>query len=726
MIDAGSIDIPAGWTLVASSQISADAAGFYSDGSDPHLVFALRRGLAAGWYRLRIAVEGPLSLPSVYLDCGAGISEAERQDLDIAEGGGIDAVVRVGGPLGHLRFDPTTRPGRFSLVAIRFDAIPPSEAVWRMWRALRGTSARFDALLALPASVRAERLWPAYRTIEAGNQSAAYLRWLEANAEEHASAARTDNVPGDVVLTLVLLPGSDRASLRAAAADLGASLAPGVELLVPLAADTGIHPAVRVLASVVRQPMPGLDQARGRYISWIAADERIEPQALMQIRDTLVEAGEIALLYTDEDFVDASGVPSAPYFKPAWDPDLQYQHDAVGPSSFYRRDLLQEIEGAVREDGLAWPHLLPLRIADHAGDSAVRHLPLLARRHRAVPGPVHAPLRSTAPTAEQVAHALGQWRTAGIRAARVATETQMPRMAYDLPADLFCEIVIPTRDRVDLLSVCVNSILERTEGVGYGVAIVDNGSTHPDTLAYLDRLRGDTRVRIVRDDSPFNYSALNNRAVAGSTADVVVLLNNDIEIIEGSWLYELATHACRPGVGAVGAKLLYPDDTLQHAGVILGVEGVAAHPYPRFPATHSGQFGRALAAQRFSAVTAACLAVRREVFEIVNGLDTSLAVAFNDVDLCLRISEAGYRNLWLPWVWMYHHESASRGHEDNPEKLARFASEIEVMKTRWNDVLVSDPAYNPNLSLVGRAFSIDPSRSAAPVPRANTQVARLQ
>jgi len=283
---------------------------------------------------------------------------------------------------------------------------------------------------------------------------------------------------------------------------------------------------------------------------------------------------------------------------------------------------------------------------------------------------------------------------------------------FPIPDAVRCDIVIPTRDRVDLLSVCVQSILSHTEGVDYGITIVDNGSQQPETVAYFDRLREDRRVRILRDDAPFNYSALNNRAVADSTADVIVLLNNDIEITEPHWLCELATHACRPGVGAVGAKLLYPDGSLQHAGVVLGVEGVAAHPYTRLPRMYAGQFGRAWAAQRFSAVTAACLAVRREVYEQVGGLDESLAVAFNDVDLCLKIVSAGYANLWLPWVWMYHHESASRGYEDNPEKRARFEGEVTKMKERWQHRLQSDPAYNTNLSLVGRAFSVDPSRHA--------------
>ncbi|MFL6586022.1 MAG: glycosyltransferase [Luteimonas sp.] len=725
MIDAGALDAPSEWKLIASSQLQLEGDALVSEGSDPHLVFALAEDLAPGWYRLRVKVDGRISLPSLYLDCGEGMREAERQDLDLDEAGGIDAIVRVWGALRHVRLDPSTRPGRFSLGRICFETIAPSEAVWRMWHALgRGPAAEL-ALTDESAPVRAEQLWPAYRVQDVGSARIAYRHWLSSDRTTvRPVEAGPPTPPQATVMTLVLLPFAGRAALQAAAQALGEQLVPGVELILPAVA-AGAGPAeAQVLAPMAPGVAPGLAQARGRFIGWISADERVPRGALHQLCDALAGEADIGALYTDEDFADSAGDEEAPYFKPAWDPDLQSQHDVVGPSSFYRVDLLRQIESDIRADGAAWAHVLPLRIARLAGNASIRHLPVQARRHLAAPGPAHRPLRTSGASADLVAEVLARLRPLDAAGARVADESGLPRLRYELPQHIRCDIVIPTRDRLDLLSVCVDSILARTAGVDYGIVIVDNGSTQVDTLAYLEQLREDKRIRVIRDDSPFNYSALNNRAVADSTADVVVLLNNDIEITEGTWLRELAMHACRPGVGAVGAKLLYPDASLQHAGVILGVEGVAAHAYPGFPRLHPGQFGRALAAQRMSAVTAACLAIQRSVFEEVGGLDTELAVAFNDVDFCLRVGEAGYRNLWLPWVWMYHHESASRGQEDNPEKIARFATEVGAMKARWANVLVSDPAYNPNLSLVGRAFSIDPARSAACVPRASTQVDR--
>ena len=207
-------------------------------------------------------------------------------------------------------------------------------------------------------------------------------------------------------------------------------------------------------------------------------------------------------------------------------------------------------------------------------------------------------------------------------------------------------------------------------------------------------------------DAPFNYSAINNAGVRQARGTVIGLINNDLEVIVPGWLEEMVSQALRPEVGAVGALLYYPDDKIQHAGVVVGVHGVACHPYAGKPRGHFGQCARGRLVQSLSAVTAACLVVRREVFEQVSGLDESLKVAFNDVDFCLRVRDAGYTNVWTPFAELYHHESASRGLEDNPEKLARFHSEVRFMLSRWGEALRRDSAYNPNLTLDGEPFSL--------------------
>ena len=245
--------------------------------------------------------------------------------------------------------------------------------------------------------------------------------------------------------------------------------------------------------------------------------------------------------------------------------------------------------------------------------------------------------------------------------------------------------------------------------------IVDNGSDDPAALAYFADLAREwggrgvapRSVTVLRHDKPFNYSAINNLGVRESRGELVALLNNDLEVIAPGWLDEMAAQALRPEIGCVGAMLYYPNDTIQHAGVIVGVGGVAGHAFLSFPRGAEGQFNRARLVQNYSAVTAACLVVRKAVFEQVGGLDeVDLAVAFNDVDFCLKVREAGYLNLWTPFAEFYHHESASRGSDDTPEKAERFSREVELMLLRWGPLLQGDPAYNPNLTLELNDFTL--------------------
>jgi GT2 family glycosyltransferase len=238
-------------------------------------------------------------------------------------------------------------------------------------------------------------------------------------------------------------------------------------------------------------------------------------------------------------------------------------------------------------------------------------------------------------------------------------------------------------------------------------------------LNYLVDLERERGVKILRYDAPFNFSAINNFAVRHARGQILGLINNDLEVIAPEWLEEMVSYAIQPEIGAVGALLYYPNNRIQHAGVILGLNGnpgVAGHRYHNQPRGYPGQVARALLCQNLSAVTAACLVVRRQVFDEVGGLDeTNLEIAFNDVDLCLRIEEKGYRNLWTPYAELYHYESASRGYEDTPEKLARFEKECDYMRRRWGYLLANDPAYNPNLALDRENFLLAiPSRATKP------------
>jgi GT2 family glycosyltransferase len=278
------------------------------------------------------------------------------------------------------------------------------------------------------------------------------------------------------------------------------------------------------------------------------------------------------------------------------------------------------------------------------------------------------------------------------------------RIAWELPpTPPMVSIVIPTRDGM-LLQRCIDSLFAFTSYPRFEVFVVDNSSR---TLPTLEFLRAhDDRVTVFRDERAFNYSALNNAGVARTTGELICLLNDDTEVISGDWLSDMVGHVMQPGVGAVGAKLYYDDGRIQHAGVVLGILGVAGHSHRMFDRLSAGYFGRLQVAQSASAVTAACSLVRREAWDAVSGLDEqNLPIAFNDVDFCLRLSEAGWRIVWTPYAELFHHESVSRGPDDGP-RASGFAAEIRYMQSRWGQALRFDPWYSPNLSLDAEDFSL--------------------
>jgi GT2 family glycosyltransferase len=285
------------------------------------------------------------------------------------------------------------------------------------------------------------------------------------------------------------------------------------------------------------------------------------------------------------------------------------------------------------------------------------------------------------------------------------------RFAMPQPAPLV-SIIIPTRNGLDLLRQCVDSIVQRSSYTAFEIVIVDNGSDDPACLAWMRQAAQDPRISVRRDDSPFNFSALNNAAVAEARGEFIALVNNDIEVITPGWLEEMVSLAARPGIGAVGARLWYSDGTLQHGGVITGIGGGAGHAHKRLRRDQPGMMGRAQRLQALSAVTAACLVVRREAYNAVGGLDEeAFVVAFNDIDFCLKLRDSGLRNLWTPFAELYHHESVSRGSDRHPSRKQRFERERAALQARWGAALARDPAYNPNLTLNNENFALaDPPR----------------
>ncbi len=453
--------------------------------------------------------------------------------------------------------------------------------------------------------------------------------------------------------------------------------------------------------------------AHGEFIALLDHDDEIRPHALACVALELDAHPEADLVYSDEDKIDENGHRYDHYFKPDWNPDLFLVQNYISHLGVYRTLLVREVGGfrVGYEGSQDWD--LAMRVTERTAPDRIRHIPKILYHWRSVPGST-AMLIGAKSYATQAAEKVisEHFVRVGVNATLSPTKGSYWRVHYPLPQPApRVTLIIPTRNRLAVLRPCVESLLAKTTYPNFELLIVDNDSDDPETLAYLNGLAADDdrarRVRVVRFPGEFNFSAINNFGVSQTDAPVIGLLNNDLEVIHGDWLDEMVSHALRPEIGCVGAKLYYPDDRIQHAGVILGIGGVAAHAWQTHPRGAAGQAHRNLLQQTMSAVTAACLVIRREVFLQVGGLEADrLKVAFNDVDFCLKVRAAGYRNFWTPYAELYHHESASRGQEDTLEKRDRFRGEVEYMTTTWGEALQMDPAYNPNLTLTINDFTL--------------------
>jgi len=442
----------------------------------------------------------------------------------------------------------------------------------------------------------------------------------------------------------------------------------------------------------VSLPLPrALREARGAYVLFPGRAGFPHPRALELLARHLGDRRPVAV-YADDDVLE-DGARSQPRFKPDWDPDRFLAADFVGRAVALRRDRVMEALGT--EAG-ATPEALIAAVLLGAEDTEVDHLPwVLFHRFAdavALPAPTErarhltGPLAALAPGARLVPAPHGV-----LRVERPLPEPPPP-----------VTLIVPTRDRVDLLSVCVESVLTRTDYPALRLLIVDNGSERPETSAYLAKVGRDPRVSVWRDDGPFNFSRLNNHAVARTATPLIGLVNNDIEVTEPGWLREMAAHALRPEVGAVGAKLLFPDGFIQHGGVVIGLFGAADNAQRAFGAQSPGYWHSAVVAQNASAVTAACLVCRRAVYDTVGGLDEeAFPVAFNDVDFCLKLRARGFRVIWTPHATLLHHESATRKPLGGGAVHERERREVERLRERWGTRDYADPFYSPNLGRLG-------------------------
>ncbi len=495
---------------------------------------------------------------------------------------------------------------------------------------------------------------------------------------------------------------------------------------------------------ILRRPVNGhisaasnsaLSLATGAFVALMDHDDLLADQALYEVVAELQTHPEADLIYSDEDKINAQGQRFDPHFKTDWNPELLLSQNMVSHLAVIRRRQVEALGGF--RPGLegSQDYDLILRLSEVIPANHIRHIPAILYHWRQRAGAAsfsESALEDCIQTSlRAVRDHFDRTGQAGVEVAVLPIDPAWRDIRRPLPdPPPRVSIIVPTRDRADLMAACAAGVLEVTDYPDLELVIVDNDSTEPATKALFDRLCQDDRVRVVSAPGPFNYSAINNLAVTQATGEVLVFLNNDVQVLHANWLTELVAQAARPEVGAVGARLVFEDGRLQHGGVILGVglpPAIAGHLYTGARADDPGYFHHLHLARNVSAVTGACLAVRREVFRQVGGFDAEhLAVAFNDVDLCLKIGTAGYQVIWTPRAELVHLESASRGSDLKPAHADRFAREGAWMRQTWGDVLDHDPFYGPNFSTLGGNYRLaDPPRRIRPwlksLPTAETR-----
>ncbi len=441
------------------------------------------------------------------------------------------------------------------------------------------------------------------------------------------------------------------------------------------------------------------DIATGEYIALLDNDDVLTKDALYEVAKVINKDKTTDFIYTDEDKLNPEGRRCDPYFKADFSPDTLLSNNYICHLTVFKKSLLDEVGGERSEYDGAQDYDLFLRLTEKA--KKIVHIPRILYHWRIIPGS----------TSENIS-AKPKAVDAGKRAIEAALKRRKIKgtvdssnndgtyiVSYEIKNNPKISIIIPTRDYADTLETCLKSIYKKSTYKNYEIIIIDNNSQEQETFDLFEKYKkAHKNFKVLRLECEFNYSYINNEAVKQATGDYILLLNNDTEVITEDWLEKMVMYASRPHIGAVGAKLLYPDNTIQHGGMIIGINGVASHAYINMPRTYGGQFGRLKAPFNYGGVTAACLMVEKKKYNEVSGLEEELKVNFNDVDFNMKLTKKGYYNVFLPQVELYHYESKSRGLDISKEKRQRTQNETAYMLNKWGKELTQDKFYNINYS----------------------------
>ncbi len=446
--------------------------------------------------------------------------------------------------------------------------------------------------------------------------------------------------------------------------------------------------------------------ATGDYLALFDHDDLLAPNALFEVAST-IEKDKADVVYTDEDKVTSDLKEHfQPHFKPDFNPDLLCSNNYICHLFVVKRSLALKLGGQDPAYDGAQDYDFIFRCTEEA--EKIVHIAKILYHWR-----VHQASTADNPTSKMYAFDAGK-RAIEAHLQRIGAKAEVShtkdlgfyRVKYQVQGNPKVSIVIPNKDEKETLKKCLESIWQKTTYSNYEIILVENNSTTREIRDYYQELDGKNGVRVVYWDKEFNYSAINNFGISYAKGDYILCLNNDITVISPEWMEELLANCQRPEVGIVGARLYYPDNTIQHAGIVLGMGGCAGSLFVGLARSRGGYLHKAALQQDLSAVTAACFMVKKEAFEKVGGFEEKLAVAFNDVDFCLKVRHAGYLVVYDPYAELYHHESKTRGYENTEAKKRRFQEEIEYMRCHWMPDILRDPYYNENLSLKASDYSL--------------------
>ncbi len=754
------IDDRAGLEILATNDLAPVSGGrrgdlFHVTGDDPFILLGRADGqpIGPGHYRMGFPFDGPddlLESAKCYFGSGSSFSEAESAKADFIRDGRqtVCADISLARPVDRLRLDPLDHCGDgavvFGMGPISFQPLSRKAYYSRLLsRTSTGPQDTISLLGGLvsrsiaegpsgaAAFLRQKQAERSHARPAVRNANADYQNWIArfdtiTDADREAMAAMTGAFASTPVISIIMPAYNTPEALLCECIDSVLDQTyPHWELCI--ADDCSTKPHVRAVLEryqsrdarikvvfrkenghISKASNSALDIAGGEWVALLDHDDLLPPHALFCIAEAINRHPEAMMIYSDEDKISLDGVRHDPYFKSDWNYHLFLSHNMFSHLGAYKADLVRKVGGFRSGFEGAQDYDLALRCLENVERNAIYHIPHVLYHWRVMPG-------STALSADEKPYAM----LAGER----AITGHLERRGINGSAELLghgyilrlegsstrskVTIVIPTRDGGDLLRKCIDSIFKMTEYKDYELIIIDNGSVCQKTIGYLTALRTHSNVEVIRDDRPFNYSALNNAAVRRAKGELILLLNDDVEVTEPGWLSEMVKFIELPEIGVVGARLWYPNGLLQHFGLILSTQHVAMNMFKGMPREHFGYFGRGALTQEVSAVTAACLLVRKSDYFEVGGLDErDLAVAYNDVDFCLKIGSLRKRIVVLPHVNCIHHESATRGHDATGEKKIRLQKEKSIMMDRWSSALGYDPYYNPNLTSVSDNFEI--------------------